>query len=175
MRFRKAEENDAAQVAMVLAKSYNMDSEAEAAMAFRRELRQEKNFVLAEDGCAVVGVASWQMHDLPKHMLAELHRIAVMPECRGNGVARGLFDFLLEDCNAFYKQNGLFLRKMFLLTHHSNARARRFYEKLGFSFEARLPSHYYESEDELVYSMFPAKNRGAPSAPREKMGRGADA
>jgi len=164
MRFRKAEENDVAQVARVLAKSYNMDSEAEAAMAFRRELRQEKNFVVAEEGDAVVGVASWQMHDLPKHMLAELHRIAVMPEYRGNGVARGLFDFLLEDCNAFYKQNGVCLRKMFLLTHNSNARAQRFYEKLGFSFEAKLPSHYYDREDEIVYSMFP-----------EKKGRAADA
>ncbi|MCX6799072.1 MAG: GNAT family N-acetyltransferase [Candidatus Diapherotrites archaeon] len=159
MKLRKATEEDAHKVAHVMVKSYNMDSLEEAVEAFRREMMQEKAFVVAEEGDAIVGIASWQMHDVPKHMLAELHRIAVLPEFKGKGVAKRVFEFLLDDCDRFYRSKGHALRKMFVLTHASNKRAHAFYEKLGFKLEARLPSHYYDGEDELVFSMFLEKKK----------------
>ncbi len=94
------------------------------------------------------------MHGLPKHQLAELDRIAVLPEYRGKGVERMLFKRLLEEAGNAYKEAGSKLRKLYLLTHASNARAQAFYKKLGFSHESTLKSHYYDGEDELVFSMF---------------------
>ncbi len=159
MRLRKAGEEDAGKVADVLLQSYNIQSRAEAVEAFKRELRQEKNFVIAEEKDAVIGLASWQMHDVPRHQLAELHRIAVMPDFRGKGIAKPLFQFMVEDCKGFYARHGENLRKLFVLTHFSNKRAHCFYEKLGFRQEARLPNHYYDGEDEVVYSMFFKRKR----------------
>ncbi len=45
-------------------------------------------------------------------------------------------------------------RKLFVTTHASNLKAKRFYEKMGMEFEVRLPNHYYKVEDEIIYSMF---------------------
>jgi ribosomal protein S18 acetylase RimI-like enzyme len=159
MRLRKAVEKDAEQVAAVMLQSYNMQSKEEAIDAFKREMRQDKNFIVAEEKDAIIGIASWQMHDVPHHSLAELHRIAVLPDARGKGIAQKVFDFLLKDCDSFYKEKGHALRKIFVLTHGSNKRAHRFYEKLGFRLEAKLPNHYYHGEDEFVFSMFFNKNQ----------------
>jgi ribosomal protein S18 acetylase RimI-like enzyme len=154
IKFRKAVSEDADGVAEVLLRSYNMKDHAEARQAFLVELQMKKHFVVAEEEGKIVGVVSWCVHDLPKHQLAELHRIAVLPEHRGKGIAKQLFNALLEDCGAFYKEKGTRLRKLFLLTHASNKTAHAVYEKLGFKPEARLPNHYYDGEDEIVYSMF---------------------
>ncbi len=154
MDLKKANVRDAERVASVLLECYNMDSLDEAIGAFKREMRQQKAFVLGEENGTVIAVASWQVHDIPKHRLAELHRIAVLPEFRGKGLSRQIFEFMVHDCRLFYSRQGHRLRKLFVLTHDSNKRAQRFYEKLGFRLEARLANHCYEGEDELVYSMF---------------------
>ncbi len=159
MKLRKAKRTDAGQVADVLVECYNMDSKDEAIESFKREFKQEKVFVVCVDNKKIVAIASWQMHDIPKHKLAELHRIAVLPEFRGKGISKQIFDFMVDDCHIFYEDQGHGLRKMFVLTHGSNKRAQKFYEKLGFSLEARLPNHYYPGEDELVYSMFFKKRK----------------
>ena len=83
MKLRKAKIKDAGQVADVLVECYNMDSKGEAIESFKREFKQEKAFVVCVDNKKIVAIASWQMHDIPKHKLAELHRIAVLPEFRG--------------------------------------------------------------------------------------------
>ena len=44
------------------------------------------------------------MHGLPKHQLAELDRIALLPECRGKGIAKPLFDALVKDAKQSYKK-----------------------------------------------------------------------
>jgi len=154
MNLRKAKLSDAEKIAVVLLECYNMDSLKEAKEAFKREMKMQKTFVLAEETGKVIAVASWQMHDVPKHKLAELHRIAVLSDFRGTGVSTKIFRFMVDDCHLFYTKKGHGLRKLFVLTHDSNQRAQRFYEKLGFKLEARLPNHYYNGEDELVYSMF---------------------
>ncbi len=155
MKIRKATEKDAISVAKVLLESYNMSSLSEAKEAFLLELRKEHHYVVAEDNGEIVGVASWTVHDLPKHELAELNRIAVLGSCRGKGVAQKLFDGLVSEVKAFYVKTGFKLRKLYLLTHHSNDRAKKFYEKLGFKLETTLKNHYYDKEDEDVYSIFP--------------------
>ncbi len=154
MNVRNAAERDAESVAKVLLESYNISSINEGKNVFLSELGKEHNYVVLEDNNGIVGIASWTVHDLPKHQLAEMNRIAVLEKCRGKGYAQKLFEGLLAEIKKFYVGKGLRLRKLYLMTHKSNERARRFYEKLGFKHEAELKEHYYDGENECVYSMF---------------------
>ena len=154
MKARNAVKNDSDQVAKVMIESYNMDSVAEGKKVFISELRKEHHYIVVEDKGEILGIASWTVHDLPKHELAELNRIAVLASSRGKGVAKVLFEGLVKDVKGSYKNNKSRLRKLYLLTHESNARARKFYEKLGFSLETTLKNHYYKDENECVYSIF---------------------
>jgi ribosomal protein S18 acetylase RimI-like enzyme len=151
---RNAKIEDIEGVAKILKESYNIDSIEEARKVFREELKKGHNYIVAEQLKTIIGIVTWTVHDLPKHQLAELNRIAVLPEFRGKGAARLLFNGLIKNCNEFYRENGLRLRKLFLLTHESNTRAHAFYEKMGFKHESTLSGHYYPEEDEYVYSMF---------------------
>ena len=157
MIIRNAKPEDAEGIANVLAQSYNIDSIEEGKDVFEKETKKEYNYIVAEEEGKIIGITTWQMHGLPKHQLAELDRIAVLPEYRGKGVARQLFAKLLEEASAAYKAKGSNLRKLYLLTHASNARAQAFYKKLGFSHDATLKDHYYEGEDEFVFAMFTGK------------------
>src|SRR3989344_1430377 len=154
MKIRKSKPGDAKGIANVLVNSYNVKGLAEGINVFKSESAKQHHWVIAEDKGKVIGIATWIMHGLPKHQLAELDRIAVLPDYRGHGIARPLFDALLKDCKDFYKKNKSKLRKMYILTHYDNVRAHRFYEKLGFTHETTLKSHYYENKDEFVYSRF---------------------
>jgi ribosomal protein S18 acetylase RimI-like enzyme len=154
MMFRIAVNGDADGIAEVLLKSYNMESVDEARSAFMDELERGHHYIVAEENGKILGLASWTMHDLPKHGLIELNRIAVLPEFRSKGIATSLFSALLEDAKKFYESNVQKLRKVYVLTHASNKGAQSFYAHLGFFIEATLKDHYYKGEDELVYSMF---------------------
>ena len=94
------------------------------------------------------------MHGLPKHQLAELDRIAVLPEYKGKGVAQKLFNALVKDAKEFFKKHNSKLRKLYLLCHADNQRAHQFYEKMGFKHETTLKKHYYKNKDEFVFSIF---------------------
>ena len=146
---RKAKVTDAKGIAKVMVESYNMDTVAEGEKVFVSEIGKEHRYVVVEDG-EILGFASWTVHDLPKHELAELNRIAVLGSARGKGIAQKLFDGLVKEIKAFYVKKGFSLRKLYLLTHHSNDRAKKFYEKLGFKLETSLKNHYYDKEDEDV-------------------------
>ena len=154
MQFRKATPKDAKGIANVLAQSYNIKDVKEGISAFKEEVQKKYNYIVAVDKGKVIGLTTWQVHGLPKHQLCELDRIAVLPEYRGKGVSKKLFDALVKAAKAEYKKNKSKLRKLYLLTHASNIRAHKFYEKLGFKHETTLKSHYYKKEDEWVYSMF---------------------
>jgi ribosomal protein S18 acetylase RimI-like enzyme len=151
---RNAKIEDIEGVAKVLKESYNIDSIEEAKQVFREEIKKGHHYIIAEQLKTILGIVTWTVHDLPKHQLAELNRIAILPEFRGKGVSKLLFNGLIKKCNEFYKQNGSKLRKLYLLTHESNLRAHAFYEKMGFKHETTLGNHYYQEEDEYVYSMF---------------------
>lgn len=154
MRIRKAKLKDARGIANVLVQSYNIKDMKEGANTFKNEAKKLHNYIVAEEKGKIIGLVTWLVHGLPKHQLAELDRIAVLPEYRGKGVAKQLFEAMLKDAKLFYKKSSSRLRKLYILTHFDNARAHRFYEKLGFRHETTLKSHYYKDKDEYVYSMF---------------------
>lgn len=154
MKLRTASAKDAEGIANVLVKSYNIKDLDEGVSAFKNEIKKQHNYIVAEEDKKIIGIVTWIAHGLPKHQLAELDRIAVLPEYRGRGVSKQLFEALIKDASDFYKKNNSKLRKLYLLTHADNERAKRFYEKLGFKHEATLRQHYYRDKDEFVYSMF---------------------
>jgi len=154
MKIRRSKPTDAKGIANVLVNSYNVRSLNEGINVFKSESAKQQVYIVAEDKGKIIGIATWIMHGLPKHQLAELDRIAVLPEYRGHGIAKPLFEALLKDCKEFYRKNKSKLRKLYILTHYDNARAHRFYEKLGFTHETTLKAHYYENKDEYVYSRF---------------------
>ena len=154
MKIRKSKSSDAKGIANVLVNSYNVRDVKEGINVFKHESAKMHHYIVAEDNGKVIGIGTWLMHGLPKHQLAELDRIAVLPEYRGQGIAKPIFEFLLKDAKSFYKKNTSRLRKMYILTHYDNVRAHRFYEKLGFNHETTLKEHYYKNKDEYVYSMF---------------------
>ena len=154
MKIRKANSKDAKGIANVLVLSYNIKDLREGAETFKNETKKQHHYTVAQENGKIIGIVTWIMHGLPKHQLAELDRIAVLPEYRGKGVAHKLFDALIKDAKQFFKKNKSKLRKIYLLTHADNTRAHKFYEKLGFRHEATLKRHYYKGKDEYVYSMF---------------------
>ncbi|MDP6600110.1 MAG: GNAT family N-acetyltransferase [Candidatus Woesearchaeota archaeon] len=153
MKFRKASLKDAKGIANVLIKSYNIRDLGEGVDVFKEEIKKFHNYIVADDG-KIAGIVTWIVHGLSKHQLCELDRIAVLPECRGKGIAKKLFNALVKDAKAYYKKHNQKLRKLYLLTHADNKRAHKFYEKLGFKHETTLKEHYYKNKDEFVYSMF---------------------
>ena len=154
MKIRKAAIKDANGIANVLVQSYNIKNLKEGINVFKNETKKFHNYIATEEKGKIIGIVTWVMHGLPRHQLCELDRIAVLPEYRGKGVARELFDALIKDAKSFYKKNNSKLRKLYLLTHADNIRAHKFYEKLGFRHETTLKQHYYKDKDEHVYSIF---------------------
>ena len=165
MKYRKAALKDAKGIAKVLKESYNIKDLKEGLEVFKFEREKHHHYIVAVDTRTesgtnsigkgkIVGLVTWLIHGLPKHQLAELDRIAVLPEYMGKGVAKGLFDELIKDATAFYKKKKSKLRKLYLLTHEDNKRAHKFYEKLGFKHEVTLKEHYYKDRHEHVFSMF---------------------
>jgi ribosomal-protein-alanine N-acetyltransferase len=154
MKLRKARKSDAEGIALVLKTSYNIDSLEEGKEAFMNELKKGINYTVAEDNGKILGITTWLIHGLHKHGLIELDRIAVLPEFRGKGISKQLFDALVKDAKKEFEKKGEKLRKLFLLTHASNERAHLFYERMGLRHETTLRKHYYDNEDEWVYSMF---------------------
>ena len=154
MQIRKATLQDTEQIAEVLISFYNMDDKEEAKRTFINERIKGHHYIVAEENGKIIGLVTWLMHGLPKHMLAELDRIVLLPESRGKGMGKVLFEALKKDADEEYKKHGFKLRKLYLLTHADNKDAHTFYEKIGFKHETTLKSHYYEGKDEFVYSVF---------------------
>ena len=154
MKFRKATIKDSKGIANVLVKSYNIKDLKEGVNVFKSEIKRSHNYIVAADNKKIAGIVTWVAHGLPKHRLCELDRIAVLPECRGEGVGKKLFDALVKDAKSYYKKHRQKLRKLYLLTHADNKKAHKFYEKLGLKHETTLKQHYYKNKDEFVYSMF---------------------
>lgn len=154
MKIRKATSKDAKGISNVLLQSYNIKDLKDGVEVFKNEVKKNHNYIVVEEKGKIIGIITWVAHGLPKHQLCELDRIAVLPDYRGKGVARRLFDALIKEAHHFYKKNKSKLRKLYLLTHADNIRAQRFYEKLGFRHETTLKEHYYKNKDEFVYSMF---------------------
>tara|TARA_Y100000310_G_scaffold281722_1_gene302395 strand:- start:31528 stop:31995 length:468 start_codon:yes stop_codon:yes gene_type:complete len=154
MKFRKATLKDAKGIANVLIQSYNIEDSKEGTSVFKAETKKSYKYIVADNGKEIAGIVTWVVHGLPKHQLCELDRIAVLPEYRGKGVAKKLFNALVGDAKSYYKKHNQKLRKLYILTHADNKRAHKFYEKLGLKHETTLKEHYYKNKDEFIYSMF---------------------
>jgi ribosomal protein S18 acetylase RimI-like enzyme len=154
MKISKATSKDAKGIAKVLTQSYNIKTEKEGIAVFKDETKKGHQYIVAKEGKDIMGIVTWVPHGLPKHMLAELDRIAVLPEWRGKGISSHLKQAMIDDAKKWYKKHGFKLRKLYLLTHEDNERARKFYEKMRFKHETTLKDHYYKGKHECVYSMF---------------------
>ncbi|MBI2139959.1 GNAT family N-acetyltransferase [Candidatus Woesearchaeota archaeon] len=154
LTYRPATPKDAIGIATVLKESYNIKTIEEGIEVFKNETAKQYHFIVADDGGRIAGITTWQMHGLPKHGLCELDRIAVLPDYKGKGVAKGLFKALIKDSNIENKKYGFKLRKLYILCHADNKRAHAFYKKVGMKYETTLKDHYYKGKDELVFSRF---------------------
>ncbi|MBN2111893.1 GNAT family N-acetyltransferase [Candidatus Woesearchaeota archaeon] len=153
IKHRKAEASDAEQVAKVLVENYNIKDEDEAKKVFIEELSRY-NYVVALDKDKIIGMGCWRVQGLPKHQLAEIGRVATLPEYQGKGNTTAIFERMVQEADKFYKTHNTKLRKVYAYVHSSNKKAQEFYERLGLIKEAVLKDHYYDGEDEYVYSMF---------------------
>ena len=151
---RDAQSKDKTGIGKVLAASYNIASAKEGEQIFLHESKAGIQYLVAEEDRLIAGIASWIMHGLPKHGLAELDRIAALPEFRGKGIANLLMDGIIACAQKKFAKQKARLRKLYLLTHADNQRAQAFYKKLGFVHETTLKSHFYKDKDEWVMSKF---------------------
>jgi N-acetylglutamate synthase-like GNAT family acetyltransferase len=152
---RKATLHDAESVIEVLSRYYNFENKDEALQIFHREYSLHYHFRVAVEGDEILGVVSWRMHGLPKHGIAKLKRIAVLPDSEQRSmVLEMLYDAALADMDYFYRDQGYALRKVYMMVPGNNQFLHAFVRDHGMHCEARLHSHYYEGRDEYMYSLF---------------------
>lgn len=153
IKYRRADAKDSDEIASVLIKNYKFRSIGEARKAYQEELGRF-SYIAAEDGGRIIGTACWRIHGLPKHQLAEIGRVAALPEYADKGVMEALFGTAVQDADKFYKSHGTKIRKVYAYVHSSNKKMQKFYSSIKLIKEAVLKDHYYKGEDEFVYSMF---------------------
>jgi ribosomal protein S18 acetylase RimI-like enzyme len=155
---RKAAKEDASSVGHILHECFNIDSDEEGSEIFLSEF-EKNNYIVCEVDGRMVGFISWKQHHEPKHELAELDRIGVLLDFRGKddsgkSIGQMLFDSMIDDMKRHYLELGQNLRKVYLLVHASNDRARKFYERCGMHLECTIPNHLYDGMDECVYARY---------------------
>ncbi len=153
VKYRKAEEKDKEGIPKVLLKNYNIKNLEEAKQIFMEDLSRY-DYIVAEENGKIAGIGCWRVHGLPKHQVAEIGRVAVLPEKKGTGTATDIFSKVAQKADKFYKTHKSKLRKIYAYVHSSNKKAQEFYSGVGLIKEAVLKDHYYKGEDEFVYSMF---------------------
>ncbi len=101
------------------------------------------NLAAVESGRVVGYSCAWRVVEC-----AELGNLAVLPERRGRGVARGLLDAMLKICRRKRMET------LFLEVRQSNERAVELYERYGFS-RIGLRRAYYSDpvEDALIMKL----------------------
>ena len=119
IQLRKATIKDISKVALVLNKSYNISSIKEGEEVFLEELKKNHTYLLAEKNSEILGITTYIIHGLPKHGLAELDRIAVMPNFRNLGIGKLLFAELINSLKNDYISKNSKLRKLFGLPDSS--------------------------------------------------------
>jgi ribosomal protein S18 acetylase RimI-like enzyme len=94
-------------------------------------------------GIPEAAFARWAL--IPAAGEAELLRIAVAEEARGQGLGR----LLLEACQADLAAQGL--THLFLEVRASNTYARRLYRQCGWEICGERPRYYPDGEDAVLY------------------------
>ena len=84
---------------------------------------------------------------------AELHRIAVPPDCRGRGIARRLLCEGIEEC----QRRGA--ETVWLEVREGNAPARALYESFGFTKEGVRKNYYDNPQEDAVIMAYRLPHR----------------
>ncbi|MDX1679329.1 MAG: GNAT family N-acetyltransferase/peptidase C39 family protein [Akkermansiaceae bacterium] len=110
--------------------------------SFQRWLKGEHSiFLVAETDSGLAGYGLVLLHSGTR--LARLYSIAILPEMRGRGIAKGL---IIELEEAAQEQDRFFMR---LEVAKANTDAIRLYEKLGYSVIGEWPNYYEDHSDAL--------------------------
>lgn len=156
---------DVSELGLAFAAAFGREHDEGTDAMLRRELGEGQRFHVALEDRIIIGFASWRMVGAVRHGLAELTHIGVSqlrdPASREN---RHLADRLLEaveqDAETAYRNLGGRLRKVFILTHAQNYRARRLYERHGYIYEVTLPEFFRDGVDEHYFAKsFPTEDR----------------
>jgi len=154
MKIVKAKLSDKKNVGKILFELLNIKNSKEGEKVFVDESKKGHVYLLAKDKGKIIGITTYLIHGRAKHGLAELYHIVVMPEYRGSGAAKRLFNELEKEIKKEYKKMGGKLRKLYLMTRFNNARAQKFYKKMGLKYETKLKSHFYKGKAEHIFSKF---------------------
>ncbi len=96
-----------------------------------REVCEGHHYLVAEDNGRLVGFVSWTPRGEPRHRFAELYHIGVEPGAAGTGAR--LIEALEAAIHAYFRSLGLpGARRIYLMTHADNRRARLFYHANGY-------------------------------------------
>ena len=110
----------------------------------------------------IPGQAFARWSQVPAAGEAELLRIAVSPEARGQGLGRAL----LEACQRDLAEAGM--ARLFLEVRPSNAAAIRLYHACGWRPCGRRPGYYPDGEDAALFlrEIVTSRSGSGPSGPR---------
>jgi ribosomal protein S18 acetylase RimI-like enzyme len=108
--------------------------------------RADFRFFVAEEDGRVVGFCGVLYYESVGR--AEVGPIAVDPAFEGNGVGSALLDYSIK----FLSEK--MVHRLVARVKEENARAREFFERNGFGFEARLPKFTRKGEAALQYVKF---------------------
>ncbi len=84
---------------------------------------------------------------VPEDNVAHLYKILILPEVRGQGVAKVLWRFAAQDIAAQHKLS------VYLEVEANNVQAIRFYQKLGFLVLSRKKFFYSNGQDALILQL----------------------
>ena len=138
--FRRMEDTEVADVAAleknIFSDAWSKDSISET------NCQPNTRVVVAEEDGAIVGycILYYVMDE------GEIARIGVNKELRGRGIGRGLLDDVCDFC----RENEI--ARLLLDVRESNADARRFYEKYGFTIDG-IRKDFYDAPKEHAVLM----------------------
>lgn len=137
--FRKGDERDAEEIALIESMSFKTPWSKEMILSEMRE--PLAHFFVAVLGESIVGYYGFL------HITDELHilNVAVHPEHRSKGIGTALMGHLLEEGRK------LSARAITLEVRESNQSAIRLYERTGFCLAGVRPHYYTDKENALIY------------------------
>jgi GNAT superfamily N-acetyltransferase len=104
-------------------------------------------FLSYREGEAVLGFACWGPTDLSRGA-ADLYWIVTAPQAHGRGVARSLFQAVIESVQAL----GRWLIVIWTSGRSEYEPARQFYQRMGCTLAARIPDFYERGDDLYIYT-----------------------
>ena len=105
------------------------------------------HFLSYQEGEAILGFACWGPTDL-SHGAADLYWMVTAPQAHGRGVAKSLFQAVVEAVRA----QGRWLIMIWTSGRPEYEPARQFYQRIGCTLAARIPDFYERGDDLYIYT-----------------------